>query len=784
MSQGGSNMGPGGLNMGHGMGSGNNMGHGSPNMGHGGHSGHSMGQGPPSMGPGYSSPGMGHNGPPELTNRGRSLLGAPPGLDSPAPPSPSVPSGPPQPTPPATHQLEQQVATLKTTIKTLQEQIVQSESNLTAQWTVLQQSQRVQVEEAVHKAGEAKLEELSRSSNISLSILETVLQPIIESCTKDSISSGKSWIFQHATSPDSNSLISEYLAWRVTNKVNTFNQKLHLIYLMNDVLHHCVRKNASALKSALEDVAVPMYCSAAEVATDDEIGKLTKLITLWESKNKFFSDQTLDYMKNPRNSMKRYRSDLADEFNSSVEAVEKSISSTYGGYKQQHEQFVNHANTNMDQQQQQLEQLQQQIKEIEAKYEQELKSWQGSCHVPGIGGGGSGRRSRWDRTAPSHSSGPPPGLPVPDLSRPPPGFVPPRSGLGAGLGHSHSPKVDSDRPSVPYFDLPAGLMVPLVKLEDSGYKALDPALIRLPPPQPPNERLLAAVELFYSGPSHDRPRDPEGWEKLGLYEWSREKQASVKRKQDDIEDGVRSRSATPVDDMSRESTPEQTVPDRKEVEQEKEKKRYRSRSRTKSRSRTRSRTRSRSGSRGSTPPRRERSRRGRSRSRSRDRRENSRERGRGRDRSKSREKVRDKKRSRSREGKRKERSRSGSGGYSLPSYLTKRSPSPTVRVGFGDGGGGGGGQLDQSNKGHQMLQKMGWKGAGLGAGESGIVEPIQGGEVRDKGDQYKGMGTGSDPFESFRKQRAGAFYTRMKDKAEERRHKKGEEGEGEGECDY
>ena len=88
---------------------------------------------------------------------------------------------------------------------------------------------------------------------------------------------------------------------------------------------------------------------------------------------------------------------------------------------------------------------------------------------------------------------------------------------------------------MPYFDLPAGLMVPLVKLEESGYKPLDPALIRLPPPQPPNERLLAAVELFYSGPSHERPRDPEGWEKLGLYEWSREKQTSVKRKQDDIE---------------------------------------------------------------------------------------------------------------------------------------------------------------------------------------------------------------------------------------------------------
>ena len=49
-------------------------------------------------------------------------------------------------------------------------------------------------------------------------------------------------------------------------------------------------------------------------------------------------------------------------------------------------------------------------------------------------------------------------------------------------------------------------VLPKVKLEDSGYKPLDPDLIRLPPPQPPNDRLMAAVELFYSGPSHERPR--------------------------------------------------------------------------------------------------------------------------------------------------------------------------------------------------------------------------------------------------------------------------------------
>ena len=97
-------------------------------------------------------------------------------------------------------------------------------------------------------------------------------------------------------------------------------------------------------------------------------------------------------------------------------------------------------------------------------------------------------------------------------------------------------------PTLPYYDLPAGLMVPLIKMEHSGYKSLYPAELRLPPPCPPSDRLIQALDQFYAPPSHDRPRDPEGWEMLGLYEWSRAKTTAIKKKADDIEDGRRQRS--------------------------------------------------------------------------------------------------------------------------------------------------------------------------------------------------------------------------------------------------
>ena len=51
------------------------------------------------------------------------------------------------------------------------------------------------------------------------------------------------------------------------------------------------------------------------------------------------------------------------------------------------------------------------------------------------------------------------------------------------------------------------------------------------------------------------------------------------------------------------------------------------------------------------------------------------------------------------------------------------------------------------------------------------MEPIKSGEVRDRG-EFRGVGVNQDPFESFRKQRAGAFYTRMRNNDEERKKSK------------
>lgn len=77
----------------------------------------------------------------------------------------------------------------------------------------------------------------------------------------------------------------------------------------------------------------------------------------------------------------------------------------------------------------------------------------------------------------------------------------------AAANPTATPIPEETKPTAPYYELPAGLIVPLIRLEDCSYHPLDPEDIRLPAPAPPSERLLQAIEAFYSMPSHDRPRD-------------------------------------------------------------------------------------------------------------------------------------------------------------------------------------------------------------------------------------------------------------------------------------
>ncbi|KAG8454867.1 hypothetical protein GDO86_001187 [Hymenochirus boettgeri] len=790
-----------------------------------------------------------------------------------------------------------------------------------SQWNLQQQEQQLlsmrqeQITAAIAHAVEQQMQKLREETQLDVNEFDNLLQPIIDTCTKDAISAGKNWMFSNAKSPQHCELMAGHLRNRITAEGAHFELRLHLIYLTNDVLHHCQRKQARDLLAALQKVVVPIYCTSFLAVEEDKQQKIARLLQLWE-KNGYFDEATIQQLQSPALGLGQYQAELLAEYASVVQPVLVAFQQQIQTLKTQHEEFV----AGLKQQQQQQQQIQIQVLEpmpetpaptpvpatvppppppddikpaigipAPAEFEpppvavpdtsasggrgqppheqippnkppwfdqpQPITPWsqQQPCEQPQFShhpgpphcppwnnshegmwneqrdpswnnepepawnnqreppwnnqfdapwsnqheqppwGGGAQRDPHFRMQRPPHFRGPfpphqqhqpqfnqpphphnfnrfpphfmqedfpprhpferppfphrfdypqgdfpaemgPPHhhqghrMPHPNINEHPPWggpqhqeFGPPPHGFNGQPPHMRRqgpPHINHDDPSlvpnVPYFDLPAGLMAPLVKLEDHEYKPLDPKDIRLPPPMPPSERLLAAVEAFYSPPSHDRPRNSEGWEQNGLYEFFRAKMRARRRKGQDKQNSRTSRSQSRSKSRGHSSS------------------RSNSRSSKSSRSYSGSHSRSRSRSRSYS----------RSRSRSRSRSHSSHSRSRSRSRSKS-----------FSPGRRPRRSRS-------------RSATPPSSSGLGSGSAGSlpNVRLGEENKGHQMLVKMGWSGAGgLGANEQGIQDPIKGGDIRDKWDQYKGVGVSlDDPYENYRRNKSYSFIARMK----------------------
>uniref|UniRef100_W8BQ97 Calcium homeostasis endoplasmic reticulum protein n=1 Tax=Ceratitis capitata TaxID=7213 RepID=W8BQ97_CERCA len=91
--------------------------------------------------------------------------------------------------------------------------------------------QSKQIEEAIETAQNAQLEKQAEDNSIALREFDSILQPIIESCTKDSISAGKNWILQHSSDSAKSNVVLQYLL----KKYASVNQ---LPYLNNLLTHN------------------------------------------------------------------------------------------------------------------------------------------------------------------------------------------------------------------------------------------------------------------------------------------------------------------------------------------------------------------------------------------------------------------------------------------------------------------------------------------------------------------------------------------------------------------
>lgn len=308
-------------------------------------------------------------------------------------------------------------------------------------------------------------------------------------------------------------VINRIFLFRVL-QAGTFSQKLHVIYLVNDLLHHSARKNANDLKEALESVVVPMFCNASIAATDDQRLKLDKLLKLWESKTNYLANITLEKMHQPLQSYQQYQSDQMAKYATQIAVLTQQTKNTFDSYQAQHQAFVCHA-------MQQIMDLQQQKQNLETNQQTAAQQPQQNTNIIPLdtiqanlqqtiqnlsqNNPSTTQFSQLPPTNPNENfiqidpSVPPPNLnppphnimhtqPPPDVinnpppntqsngmenpfSQPPPGFFPPPGVFPdftkppPGFVTKTEPVLEELLPTAPYYDLPAGLIVPLIKVK-------------------------------------------------------------------------------------------------------------------------------------------------------------------------------------------------------------------------------------------------------------------------------------------------------------------------------
>ncbi len=152
-------------------------------------------------------------------------------LPPPMPPMPSMPQMPPVGS-------LQQIPIMQAQINMIKEQIQQSESNLTAQREAFKFKTKAQIDEAVKQKHTTFYNALLKESQLDLASFESVINKIIEACTKEAIATGRNYVFSKCLTDKKIQMVCHYIQQRILSKESTDVVRLHLIYFINDMVHH------------------------------------------------------------------------------------------------------------------------------------------------------------------------------------------------------------------------------------------------------------------------------------------------------------------------------------------------------------------------------------------------------------------------------------------------------------------------------------------------------------------------------------------------------------------
>ncbi|KAG0070833.1 hypothetical protein BGZ89_012332 [Linnemannia elongata] len=98
-------------------------------------------------------------------------------------------------------------------------------------------------------------------SVVDIAALTDHLEMLMKDCSQANIQAGKNWVVHFCQNPQQYDLLVRALVSIAISR-QTFDEKLHIVYLTNDILSHCERKQQQWIKDAIHPSLVPMLRAA------------------------------------------------------------------------------------------------------------------------------------------------------------------------------------------------------------------------------------------------------------------------------------------------------------------------------------------------------------------------------------------------------------------------------------------------------------------------------------------------------------------------------------------
>ncbi|RCH81651.1 hypothetical protein CU098_000994, partial [Rhizopus stolonifer] len=137
------------------------------------------------------------------------------------------------------------------------------------------------------------------SKNVTRKNIEdfrVLLHLIMHECSKANIETGRKWVLEYCQAPHHMNAILEYML-ALSRSRTSQTDRIHLIYLLNDVVFHTARKQITWMQEAMLPLLVPLLRMAYEAAESAEYeAKIMKVIGFWGDQN-IFEPQVISRMK-------------------------------------------------------------------------------------------------------------------------------------------------------------------------------------------------------------------------------------------------------------------------------------------------------------------------------------------------------------------------------------------------------------------------------------------------------------------------------------------------------